>query len=65
MDFPKTNKHHQDLNEKFGENAKLLEERLKVVDWKLFLKFYFALLVILLVTIFALIVVVKTALIIF
>jgi len=65
MKFGSTNKIHQDINDRFGENAALLEERLKVINWRIFLKFYFALLGILLVTIFALIVVVKTALVIF
>ena len=65
MKFPNTNKVHQDLHETFGENAALLEEKLKAINWRLFLKFYFAALGVLLVSLFALIVVVKAALVIF
>ena len=65
MRFPDSNKQHQDLNDRMGENAALLEERLKAINWKLFIKFYFAALGIVLVSIFSLIVVVKAALVIF
>lgn len=65
MDFPQTNKVHRDLNEQFGNNAKLLEEAAKIVDWQYFIKLYFAGLGILLVSLFALIVVIKAALVIF
>ncbi len=65
MDFPQTNKVHQDLNEQFGDNAKLLEEAAKKIDWQFFTKLYFAGLGVLLVSIFALIVVIKAALAIF
>ena len=65
MDFPRTNKIHQDLNEQFGDNAKLLEDVAKKIDWHFFTKLYFAGLGVLLVSIFALIVVIKAALVIY
>ena len=65
MRFPDTNKQHQDLHSRMGQNAELLEEQLKKINWRLFVKVYFAALGILLVSLFALIVVVKAALVIF
>lgn len=62
MKFPVTNKIHRDLHESFGENAKLLEEKLQKLNWRYFLTIYFAALGVLLVTAFALIVVVRLAL---
>ena len=63
MKLPPTNKIHQD--EKFGENAKLLEELLDRKDFKKITKSYFVLLAIFLITIFSIIVTVKFALSIF
>ena len=63
MRFPPTNKIKQD--EKFGENAKLLEELLDRKDFNKITKSYFVLLSIFLVTIFSIIVTVKFALSIF
>ena len=62
MDLPATNKIHQDINEGFGENAKLLEQSLKTVDWKFFVRLYCAVIGLLLVTTFAFIVIVRFAL---
>lgn len=65
MDFPQTNKRKQDLNDSFGENAKLLEERLKDINWRYFGKAYGIGFAILLASIFLLIVIVRFAFVIF
>lgn len=65
MKFGATNKVHQDINERFGENAVLLEERMKVVNWRYFLKFYCAIFGVVLASLFLLIVVIRAALSIF
>ncbi len=65
MKFPPTNKKHQDINSSFGENAVALEEHLKNINWHLFVKSYFAVFGIILVSIFALIIVIRAALAIF
>ncbi len=63
MKFPTTNKFRRD--EKFGENAKLLEKLLDRKDFKKMVKSYFVLLSIFLITIFSIIVTVELALSIF
>ena len=65
MEFPKTNKIHQDLNKSFGENAKLLEEKLKEVNWRYFSKMYAIIFAAFLASLFLLIAVVRLALLIF
>jgi len=62
MRFPTGNKVHQDINEGFGENVALLEDKMKRVDWRWFATVYAAAFTMLLVSVFALIVVVKLAL---
>lgn len=62
MKFPSTNKVHRDLNESFGDNAKILEEKLRSVEWRFFLKFYAAAFGIAVLSLFVLIVVVRLAL---
>ena len=62
MLFPNTNKIHQDINARFGENAALLEEKMKQVNWRYFSKAYSIALGIFLASLFALIITVKFAL---
>jgi hypothetical protein len=38
MKFPHGNKIEQPISEKFGETAKVLEDRLKTLDWRVWLK---------------------------
>lgn len=67
MRFPQTNKIHQEqpIDERFGENAKALEEILSKINWRFLLKVYFAGLGVFLLTLFLIIVIVRLALIIF
>jgi len=60
--FPETNKIHQQIEEKMGENAKLLEERLKQINWSVFLRVYASLLGVFLVSTFLIIAVIRAAL---
>lgn len=62
MQFPKTNRIKQDLNERFGENAILIEEHLKKINWKFYLKLYAALYGIGVASIFVLIISIRVAL---
>ncbi|MDF1498533.1 MAG: hypothetical protein P1P85_04245 [Patescibacteria group bacterium] len=59
MKFPATNKIHQ---EKFGDNAKLLEELCDRKDFKKIIKSYFILLGVFLITLFSTIITVRLAL---
>jgi len=59
--FPRTNKIHREIEEKVGDNLKLLEDRLKTINWIVFLKSYFSFFGVLLVSIFLLIVVIRLA----
>ena len=61
--FPKTNK--QAINETVGDNAKMLEESVKTVNWRLLTRAYLNVLGLVLVTIFSLIITVRLALSIF
>lgn len=61
MEFPETNKHHQDINESFGQTAKLVEESMKKIDWLFFVKLYAGVIGCLLATVFAFIVIIKLA----
>lgn len=65
MRMGSSNKIHQDINEGFGENAALLEARLKEVNWRYFAKVYAVGFGILLASLFVLIVVVRFAFILF
>ena len=61
MEFPSINKIHQEAGS-VGENAKLLEEKIKSINWNVFVRFYFTCLGIFLVSIFSIIFIVKLAL---
>jgi len=62
MDFPQGNKiHREPLPSAISSNAKLLEEKLRHVDWKSFGRSYLFVLSYVLLTIFSLIVVVGLA----
>jgi hypothetical protein len=62
MKFPNGNKIHQDVESSFGNNAALLEEKLKSVDWRFFTLFYTGCFFAFTLSLFILIVVVKFAL---
>lgn len=64
MDLPPTNKIHQEFEEKFGQNAQFLEDLLKQINWKLFIKAFFIILGMVLLTLFTIVFVVKLALVI-
>ena len=61
MRLGNTNKIHQDINENFGDNAELLEQRLKEINWRYFGKIYGIGFCVLLLSIFISIVVVRIA----
>lgn len=61
MDFPKGNKLSAGLPEVVESSAKMLEEHLAKVNYKTFVKAYFAVLSIALITIFSVIVTVRLA----
>lgn len=65
MRFGETNKVHQDINKNFGDNADLLEERLKEINWRYFGKVYGIGFGVLIASLFLLIVVVRVAFMIF
>jgi hypothetical protein len=65
MDFPKGNKLTKGLTEEVESSAKLLEEHLARINYKLFIKTYFIGLSIFLVTLFSIIVTVRLAKLIF
>lgn len=65
MRFGETNKVHQDINKNFGDNADLLEERLKEVNWRYFGKVYGIGFAVVIASLFLLIVVVRVAFMIF
>ena len=66
MDMPQGMKHDQpDLPHRFGENADILEGRLRQINWRFFATVYFALLAPLLLTIFFFIVVIRAAFLVF
>lgn len=62
MKFPPTNKMHKKFNERFGENAKLLEEHLTKLNWKIWARAYAIFFGIFLVSLFLIIAVVQLAL---
>ena len=60
--MPPGMKHDQpDLPQRFGENAEILTERLRKIDWRFLGKAYFILLALVLLTAFLVIVVVRAA----
>lgn len=61
MEFPQTNKQKK-FKEKFGENAKLLEDRLKDLNLRIWLKSWGIGLAILCVTIFSVLFTIEIAL---
>lgn len=61
MKFPETNKHHQSLEEKFGENAKVLEDLLNRTNKPLFFKWFFIILGLLCFALFCIIVSIRLA----
>lgn len=65
MNFPPTNKINQVVDKPFGENAELLENAVKKVNWKYFLKVYAVGFFVLLATVFLLIVTVRLAMLLF
>ncbi len=65
MDFPNTNKISKAIGDKFGENAKVLEEYLKSIDVPYFIKAYWIAYVMFLLSLFLLIVTVRGAMVIF
>jgi len=72
LKFPQTNrpydgekKEAEVIKEAFGQNAHLIEEMAKKIDWKLLTQTYFKILAIVLFTIFSLIVTVRLAYILF
>lgn len=62
MDFGDTNKVHQEVGDALIDNAKLLEENMKAVDWRFFGKAYAYAMGAVLVTVFAFIVIIRLAL---
>lgn len=63
MQFPRTNKiHKKEIEEKVGDNLKVLEEKLQTTNWKYLLRVYSILFGVLLGSIFFLIVVIRLAL---
>ena len=62
MNFPKTNKIHQSLEQAVGENAALLQELLESIKWRRFFHFYSAFFGIFLVSLFLTIAVIRLAL---
>jgi len=60
MEFPETN-HIKQTQESFGNNAKLLEEQAKLINWNLLVKTFFRFYAMFLVALFALIVTVRLA----
>lgn len=60
MDFPETN-HIKQSQEKFGNNAKLLEEQAKQINWDLLTKTFFKFYSLFLISLFLLIVTVRLA----
>ena len=70
MKFPRGNKFNNtnaapDLNADFGGNAELLEEAVKKIDWKYWVKIYCAGIGLLAATLFVIIVAIRAALAIF
>ena len=65
MKFPPTNKYDQNLEDKFGENAKLLEEFLNRIQWKVIAYHYWVFFGQFLLSIFLLIVIVRLAMVLF
>ena len=61
MRFPTGNKIKQEINEGFGKNVALLEEKMKNIDWRWFFFFYCAAFVMFCLSLFILIVVIKAA----
>lgn len=61
LEFPHTNKFHQDVEEKFGTNAKVVEDLLKRVDWKFVVHWYSRAFLILVASVFIFIVAVRAA----
>lgn len=61
MKFPSTNKLHKKFSEQFGENAKLLEERIASLNWKVWAKAYAIGLSVFLATLFLIIATVRLA----
>lgn len=62
MNFPQSNKIPQSVEDNFQSNAELLEQSLKKIDWKFFVRFYFAALGCILAAVFGLVLVVRIAL---
>lgn len=62
MNFPKTNKLNEGLPEAVQSSAEILQEHLKKINYKLFVKTYFYALGIFLITLFSVIATVRLAL---
>jgi len=62
MNFPKTNKIHKTNRERFGENAKLVEEALAKLNLRLFFRWYVIFFSIFLGSLFLVIVAIRAAL---
>jgi hypothetical protein len=61
MQFPRTNKIRQDLEDTVGDNAVLLDELLTKIQWRRFFNYYCAFFGIFLASLFLLIVTVRFA----
>lgn len=62
MKFPHGNKIEQPISEKFGETAKVFEDHLKNLDWRVWLKAWFIGLLVFSLTLFMLVASVNFAL---
>ena len=65
MSLPDSNRHKKDIKEEFGENAKLLEEQLASINWKVFAKAWAVGLSAVCITVFAILFFARLAFIIF
>ena len=61
MEFPHTNKLHEGLPEQVESSAEVLQEHLKKIDYRLFIKAYFYGLGVILFTLFSVIATIRLA----